>query len=111
MADPAEATAFYLDKLSFARAPHPLEPGLESGIAAQMLPATPAQRIEFLPSLTGQQTSALPFRLICSVPDLRHTARRLQALGLPATKHRSALVIEDPGRDQVVFIRSARETP
>jgi len=61
MADPAAAAAFYLDKLSFARAPHPLEPGLESGIAALMLPATPAQRIEFLPPLTGQQTSALPF--------------------------------------------------
>ena len=111
MADPAAAAAFYLDKLSFARAPHPLEPGLESGIAALMLPATPAQRIEFLPPLTGQQTSALPFRLIFSVPDLRRTAGRLQALGLPATEHRSALVIEDPDGDQVVFIRSARETP
>ena len=111
MADPAEAIAFYLDKLSFARAPQPLEPGLESGIAALMLPATPAQRIEFLPPLTGQQTSALPFRLIFSVPDLRRTAGRLQALGLPATKHRSALAIEDPDGDQVVFIGSARETP
>jgi catechol 2,3-dioxygenase-like lactoylglutathione lyase family enzyme len=111
MADPAEATAFYLDKLSFARAPHPLESGLESGIAALMLPATPAQRIEFLPPLTGQQTSALPFRLIFSVPDLRRAAGRLQALGLPATKDRSKLVIEDPDGAPVVFIRSARETP
>jgi catechol 2,3-dioxygenase-like lactoylglutathione lyase family enzyme len=113
MADPAAATAtaFYLDKLSFARAPHPLEPGLESGIAALMLPGTPAQRIEFLPPLTSQQASALPIRLIFSVPDLRHTAGRPQALGLRVTKHRSGLAVEDPDGDQIVFIRVAKETP
>jgi hypothetical protein len=109
MVGPAAAAAFDLDKLSFARAPHPLEPGLESGIAALMLPATPAQRIEFLPPLTSQQTSAVPFRLIFSAPDLRHTANRLQALGLPATKHRPTLAIEDPDGDQIVFIRTAKD--
>ena len=111
MADPAAATAFYLDKLSFARASHPLEPALESGIVTLVLPATPAQRIEFLPPLTGQPASALPFRLIFSVPDLGRTAGRLQALGLHATRHRTSLEIEDPDGDQVVFIRSAKETP
>jgi catechol 2,3-dioxygenase-like lactoylglutathione lyase family enzyme len=107
MADPPEAIAFYLDKLSFARAPHPLE----SGSAALMLPGTPAQRIEFLPSLSGQPASALPFRLIFSVPDLRRTFGQLQALGLHATRHRTALAIEDPDGDQVVFIRTAKENP
>ena len=104
MADPVAATSFYIDKLSFARAAHSLEPG----IAALTLPDTPDQRIEFLPPLSTQAPTALPFRLIFSVPDLRRTARRLRALGLPAEKHRSTLVIADPDGDRIVF---AKESP
>jgi len=106
MADPAAASGFYLDKLSFARAPH----SIESGNAALMLPGTPVQRIEFIPS-SGAQPNGLPFRLVFSVPDLRRTANRLRMLGLPAKKQRGALVIADPDGDQLVFIRAPKENP
>jgi catechol 2,3-dioxygenase-like lactoylglutathione lyase family enzyme len=107
MADPAAATTFYLEKLSFARAPHPLE----SGYAALMLPGTPDQRIEFLPPSADPQPTSLPFRLVLSVPDLRRTAGRFHALGVAAKKYRSTLVIGDPEGDPIVFIRASKENP
>jgi catechol 2,3-dioxygenase-like lactoylglutathione lyase family enzyme len=107
MTDPASATAFYVDKLSFVRASHPLEPGY----TALMLPGTPGQRIEFLPRSAVPQTVALPFRLIFSVPDLRRTADHLHAQGMPAKKHGATLVVEDPDGDQIVFIRASQESP
>jgi catechol 2,3-dioxygenase-like lactoylglutathione lyase family enzyme len=109
MADPATATAFYLQKLSFEHAPHPLEP--ES--PALSLPGTPDQRIELLPPAPAASSSepALSFRLIFPVPDLSHTADRLHALGMPANKYKSTLVIDDPDGDQIVFIRASKATP
>ncbi|HEX4038018.1 MAG TPA: VOC family protein [Acidobacteriaceae bacterium] len=97
--DLAAAQAFYEQKLSFTPAASPLEPG-KTTLA---LPATPNQRIELLPPDTAQP-NALPFRIVFAVSDLRSTARRLHQLGLPAEKHRGALVIHDPDGDAVVFI-------
>ncbi len=105
MADPVAATTFYLDKLSFARSTHPLEPGYP----ALTLPGTPDQRVEFLPPSGVQPPSSLLFRLIFSVPDLRRAANRLRTLRLPVKKQRGALVITDPDGDPIVFIQAPKE--
>jgi catechol 2,3-dioxygenase-like lactoylglutathione lyase family enzyme len=97
--DPQLATAFYEQKLSFKTAAQPLE----HGMAALALPGTPNQRIELLPPSTAQ-TTALPFRLIFAVSDLRSTARKLHELDLKAEKHHGSIVIRDPDGDAMVFI-------
>jgi catechol 2,3-dioxygenase-like lactoylglutathione lyase family enzyme len=100
MADPAAATAFYIDKLSFQRT-HPLEPGT----TALALPGTPDQQIEILPS-SANQPGALPFRLIFSVPDFRQTERRLRSLGFTPKTHGKMIAIKDPDGDELVFVET-----
>jgi catechol 2,3-dioxygenase-like lactoylglutathione lyase family enzyme len=97
--DPQVATDFYEQKLSFTLAGQPLE----HGMTALALPGNPNQRIEVLPPSTAKAT-ALPFRLVFGVSDLRATARKLQDLGLKSEKHRGALVIHDPDGDAMVFV-------
>lgn len=107
MADPSAAASYYLEKLSFERA----SGRLESGYPALALPGSPGQRIELIPAPaagSGQASTALPFRLIFSVPDLRRTATRLRALGLTPQKRGSTLIINDPDADQMVFITDSR---
>jgi catechol 2,3-dioxygenase-like lactoylglutathione lyase family enzyme len=96
------ATALYVEELSFAPATRPLE----TGTPALALPGTPAQRIELLASTasTNGNASTLPFRLIFSVPDLRHAAKQLLALDLRVKREHSSLVIEDPDGDSMVFL-------
>jgi catechol 2,3-dioxygenase-like lactoylglutathione lyase family enzyme len=102
VADPKTATAFYVRKLSFAPAARPLE----TGTPALALPGTPEQRIELLVSAASasQSATALPFRLVFAVPDLRHTAKRLRALNLSVTKEHGSLVIEDTDGDAMVYL-------
>jgi catechol 2,3-dioxygenase-like lactoylglutathione lyase family enzyme len=103
--DPATAAKFYIEKLGFQPADHSLEPA----IAALVPPGSPDQRIEFLTepvSSTGADTS-LPFHLIFSVPNLRHTSERLRVLGLSVKKYKSSLTIEDPDGNGIVFIEDA----
>jgi catechol 2,3-dioxygenase-like lactoylglutathione lyase family enzyme len=97
--DPAAAEAFYVDKLSFVRSAHPLEPGY----SALTLPGTPDQQIEFLPAAAVATANALPFHLVFSVPSLHHAADHLRTLGFTATKHGKMLTIEDPDGDAIVF--------
>jgi catechol 2,3-dioxygenase-like lactoylglutathione lyase family enzyme len=100
MADPAAATAFYTDKLSFERGVRPLEPGY----TALALPELPAQQVEIMPASAGATPNALPFHLIFSVADLRSIEERLRSLGLTARQYAKTLMIEDPDGDEIVFV-------
>lgn len=101
--DPAAATKFYVDKLSFRPAG---KPPLESGHAALALPGSEQrseQRIEFL-GPDAARNSSLHFRLVFSVPDLSKTQSRLRALGFSPEKHGREVSIADPDGDAIVFI-------
>ena len=104
MADPAGAAEFYVDKLSFQRDAHSLEPGYR----ALTLPGSPDQEIELLPASASVGQGALTFHLVFSVPDLRHTAGRLHALGFAAKKRGKMLTIDDPDGDEIVFVQAGK---
>ena len=96
--DPAAATSFYEEKLSFRHAAH----RLQLGVDALALPGS-EQRIEFLGADAAQNRS-LHFRLIFSVPDLRKTHSQLRRLGFRVNKQAGDLAIEDPDGDAIVFM-------
>lgn len=99
-ADPAAARTFYVDKLSFRRNARPFQPGYP----ALAVPGTPDQQIDILPPPPGETGKNLPFDLIFSVPNVRHTADQLRALGVAATRHGRTLIIHDPDGDTIVLI-------
>ena len=100
-ADLKAAESFYVDKLSFRTAPHPLE----AGDKALTLPGTPGEQIELLPPSTATANS-LPFDLIFSVSSLKRTASQLRTLGFSAKKHGKTLTINDPDGDIIVFVET-----
>ena len=95
MQDPAAATAFYKDKLAFV-------PGapLAAGQTWLSLPGLPSQEIEIVQHAPGSA-----FQLFFGVGDLRQTAAKLKALGIPVEKSRSMLSIHDPDGNRLIFLK------
>ncbi len=95
MQDPAAATAYYKDKLSFA-------PGapMAAGQTWLGLPGLPRQEIEIVQSAPGSV-----FQLFFGVGDLRAAAAKLKALNIPVEKSKSMISIHDPDGNQLIFVK------
>ncbi len=92
--DPNAAEPFYTQKLSF----RPLQRfGAIVRIALQ-LPGASLQVVQLAPA-------GAVFLIYFPVSNLRDTAARLHALGLPVEKLGSMLTVEDPDGNRIVFVK------
>jgi catechol 2,3-dioxygenase-like lactoylglutathione lyase family enzyme len=95
MQDPAAAIAYYREKLDF-------KPGraLQPGQLWLELPGESGQQVEIV-----QHAPDTAFQFFFPVPDLRHTAAQLKSLQIAFQKHKTALWIQDPDGNRIVFVR------
>ena len=97
MQDPAEAKAFYEQKLGFRPAQH----AFETGFVALEIPGEPGEQIEFVPHASGSA-----FRLLFAATNLSRAAAQLKALQFSVVKRESELSIRDPDGNIIVFVKS-----
>jgi catechol 2,3-dioxygenase-like lactoylglutathione lyase family enzyme len=96
MRNPAAALSFYSEKLGFSPAS-----AFEPGQIWLGLPGQSGQQVEI-----AQHTEGSAVQLFFSVPDLQRTGARLKALHLTVEKRKSALTIQDPDGNRIVFVKS-----
>lgn len=95
MQDAAAARAFYVDKLAFTPAS-----GLEPGQIWLQLPGPSGQRVEIV-----QHAPGTAFQMFFAVSDLRRTAKQLKALKIAVQKQKTALAIQDPDGNRIIFVK------
>ncbi len=103
MQDLAAARTFYTEKLGFMPANSPAPP-LEQGQIWLGLPGQSGQRV-----VVVQHTQRSTFQIFFAVADLRRTMAQLKAIHLTVEKHRSALSIQDPDGNRIVFVKAKPE--
>src|ERR1700733_7664807 len=92
--DPNAAEAFYTQKLGF----RPLQRFGAMGRIALQLPGPSLQVVQFA-------TEGAAFAIYFPVSNLRDTAARLHALGLPVERLGSMLTVQDPDDNRIVFVK------